>query len=105
MSMPPGTHTLDEMFLCLWDVAQGLHCDALIHGNELSTHLREAHGIHGPDNRRVFCLWESCNREFNKESLARHVEEIHLRIAYKCDCGRIFSRRDTLNRHKRNEQH
>ncbi|KAG2069598.1 hypothetical protein BDR04DRAFT_1232090 [Suillus decipiens] len=99
-------HSLEEMFPCLWDSGwQSLRCNALIRGHELSTHLREVHGIHGPDNCRVSCLWKSCNTEFNKESLARHIEETHMRIAYKCDCGSTFSRRDTLTRHKKHAQH
>ncbi|KAG2117418.1 hypothetical protein BD769DRAFT_1485039 [Suillus cothurnatus] len=87
--------------MCLWDVRDGLRCNELIRGQYIPTHFREAHGIHGPDKKRVICLWESCNREFNKESLARHVGEVHLGIVFPCDCGAVFSRKDTLNKHRR----
>ncbi|KAG2033893.1 hypothetical protein BDR03DRAFT_966423 [Suillus americanus] len=84
----------------MWDVQPGLHCDALIRGHDLHAHLREAHGIHGSDLTRFFCLWRSCHKELNKESLV-HLEEMHLGIRYYRDCGADFLRRDTLWRHKR----
>ncbi|KAG1768611.1 hypothetical protein EV702DRAFT_931101, partial [Suillus placidus] len=86
----------DETFLCMW----GMNCNALIRGYNLSAHLHEAHGIHGQDRTLVMCKWNHCGRELNKESLCRHVEEIHMGIVYTCECGNAYSRRDTLNRHK-----
>ncbi|KAG1845320.1 hypothetical protein DFJ58DRAFT_510544 [Suillus subalutaceus] len=98
----PGQHSLDEMFQCMWDCPYPLHCNALIRGYNLSAHLREAHGIHGSDKTRLLCQWKTCNREFNKESLSRHVEEVHMGIVYRCEwCGTPFSRKDTLNKHKK----
>ncbi|KAG1866124.1 hypothetical protein F4604DRAFT_970802 [Suillus subluteus] len=101
----PGRHHPDETFQCMWDCGHGLHCNALIHGYNLPAHLREAHGIRGSDNTRVWCLWKSCNREFNKENLSRHVEEVHMGIVYECGCGSTYTRRDTLNKHKLKMQH
>ncbi|KAG1841122.1 hypothetical protein DFJ58DRAFT_77755 [Suillus subalutaceus] len=97
----PGQHLLGDMFQCMWHCGNGLHCNALIRGHNLSAHLREAHGIEGSDMTRVWCLWNSCNREFNKESLSRHVEEVHMGIVHACGCGAVFSRKDTLAKHKR----
>ncbi|KAG1860897.1 hypothetical protein F4604DRAFT_1112676 [Suillus subluteus] len=94
-------HSLDEMFLCMWDVQHRLRCNALIRGHNFPRHLHEAHGIHGSDRTRVFCLWRSCNKELNKESLSRHVEEVHLRITFSSDCGNMYSHRHTLKLHKR----
>ncbi|KAG2032693.1 hypothetical protein BDR03DRAFT_969253 [Suillus americanus] len=99
--LAPGVHSLDKPFQCMWDVAHRLHCNALIRGYNISSHLREVHGIHGSDKCRNMCIWNGCNRELKKESLLRHVEEVHLRIVYSCDCGNTYSRRDTLNRHQR----
>jgi len=101
-AMAPGTHSLNEMFQCMWSIANGLHCNGLIRGHNISSHLREAHGIHGSNKSRVRCTWNDCNREFNKESLSRHVEQVHLGIVYSCDCGATFSRRVTLNNHRKN---
>ncbi|KAG2076200.1 hypothetical protein BDR04DRAFT_1149255 [Suillus decipiens] len=94
-------HDLDELFLCMWDVGYGSHCHTLIDGYGLSAHLRSAHGIRGSDTARVLCRWDCCNREFNKESLTRHIKGVHMRIAYECECGRLFSRKYNLNSHKR----
>ncbi|KAG2124514.1 hypothetical protein BD769DRAFT_874711 [Suillus cothurnatus] len=93
-------HSLDEVFQCMWGYPGGLHCNALFRGHNLSAHLREVHGINGTDKTRFLCQWDSCVREFNKESLVRHVEELHMRIVYSCKCGNTFSRRDTLNKHR-----
>lgn len=99
------THSSGETFLCLWVGAGGLHCGDLIRGCDFSAHQRQVHGVHGSDRDRVLCQWDSCNRELNKESLARHVEEVHMVIAHTCWCGSTFSRRDTLSKHKRTQQH
>ncbi|KAG2101122.1 hypothetical protein BD769DRAFT_1508391 [Suillus cothurnatus] len=96
----PG-HSLNETFQCMWNCPGGVHCNDLIRGFELSAHLRETHGIHGSDKSRLWCLWNSCHKEVNKESLVRHVEEIHMRIEHMCGCGASFSRKDTLNRHRK----
>jgi serine/threonine protein kinase len=95
-------HYLNDTFQCKWSIANGLRCDALIRGHDISSHLPEAHGIHGSDKSRVRCTWNDCNRELNKESLLRHVEEIHLNIVHPCEmCGATFSRRDTLHKHRK----
>ncbi|KAG0699266.1 hypothetical protein DFH29DRAFT_937585 [Suillus ampliporus] len=95
----PLLHSLDEMFQCFWG---GSHCDHIFHGHELSAHLRKFHGIQGPDNLHIYCLWDSCNMELNKENLSRHVEEKHLRIIYPCDtCCKTFTRRYNLKKHKK----
>ncbi|KAG2145309.1 uncharacterized protein EDB93DRAFT_513224 [Suillus bovinus] len=104
-SMSTFGHSIDSMFQCLWDCSQGLHCNDLIRSYDVSAHLREVHGIHGPDKSPVTCRWQSCNRGLEKETLARHIEEIHVGIVYRCQCGDTFSRKDTLNKHKTKLQH
>ncbi|KIK44150.1 hypothetical protein CY34DRAFT_802948 [Suillus luteus UH-Slu-Lm8-n1] len=100
------THSSEEMFLCLWVGAGGLHCGDLIRGCNLNAHLRQVHGVRGADKDRMFCRWRSCNREFNKENLARHIEEIHMRIVHTCTvCGAEFSRKDTLTKHRATSKH
>ncbi|KAG1896891.1 uncharacterized protein F5891DRAFT_1051531 [Suillus fuscotomentosus] len=96
-------HVINELFLCMWDDAYGLHCNAFVHGGDMATHLREAHGIRGPDNLPVLCRWEGCNAPMNKESLTRHVQGTHLGIRYPCNtCGRVFTRRYGLEVHQIN---
>jgi hypothetical protein len=99
-ALEPG-HLPGEVFQCMWSCADGLCCNDLIRGHNLSTHLREVHGIHGTDKTRFECKWNSCNREYYKESLVRHVEEVHMRIVYSCKCGNRYFRRDTLNKHRK----
>lgn len=100
------THSPEETFLCLWVGADGLHCDDLIIGCNLNTHLRQVHGVHGADKDRMLCRWRSCYKELNKENLARHIEETHLGIVHTCTgCGAKFSRKDTLNKHRVTFQH
>ncbi|KAG1748899.1 uncharacterized protein EDB91DRAFT_1111295 [Suillus paluster] len=97
----PRAHSLAEMFQCMWGYPQGLHCNYLLRGHNMSAHLHEVHGIHGSEKSRVECKWNHCGQELNIESLLRHVELIHMRIAYSCDCGETFSRGDTLDTHKK----
>ncbi|KAG2075858.1 hypothetical protein BDR04DRAFT_1090608, partial [Suillus decipiens] len=96
----PLAHSPEEMFQCMWGYPHGLHCNCLIRGIHLSSHLREVHGIGTQESARAKCNWNHCGQEFNIESLCEHVEDIHMGIAYFCDCGSKFSRRDTLSRHK-----
>ncbi|KAG0699262.1 hypothetical protein DFH29DRAFT_937577 [Suillus ampliporus] len=88
---------------CMWGGPYGLHCNHIFDSHGLADHLREFHGIQGADHSRVYCMWNYCNMELNKENLSRHVEEMHLRIIYPCNtCNKTFTRRYNLNKHKNN---
>ncbi|KAG2132971.1 hypothetical protein DEU56DRAFT_422851 [Suillus clintonianus] len=104
---PPGLEhsdpSLDPMFLCQWIGPDGSYCNYPLFPRELSAHLLEFHGIRGPDNLRVRCFWNNCNKELNKESLSRHVEETHRRIKYTCGaCSKTFTRSYNLAKHQNN---
>lgn len=104
-SSAPGlsAHSLDELFQCMWVVEYGLHCNDLILGHNTSTHLRTCHGIRGADDLLFRCCWEGCNVVMKKESIARHVQAVHLGISYPCDtCNQKFTRTYNLEVHKRN---
>ncbi|KAG2132970.1 hypothetical protein DEU56DRAFT_757198 [Suillus clintonianus] len=101
-SSRPVPHYVNETFLCLWSDADypQFHCDALILGTNTPAHLREVHGIKGKDSDLFPCMWEHCNKVVKRESMARHVEEVHMGIVYPCEqCGHTFTRKDTLNKH------
>ncbi|KAG6332934.1 hypothetical protein ID866_6150 [Astraeus odoratus] len=47
------------------------------------------------------CNWSACGLQMNKESIVRHVTEIHLEYRFDCGtCGYTYSHRDELNRHQ-----
>ncbi|KAG1898503.1 uncharacterized protein F5891DRAFT_1043783 [Suillus fuscotomentosus] len=93
-------HVLNELFLCMWDDEYGLHCNELVQGGNMATHLREFHGISGPEHLAVLCRWQGCNASMNKGSLTRHVQGTHLGIRYPCNtCGRVFTRIYGLEMH------
>lgn len=36
--------------------------------------------VHGPNEQRVKCMWNGCNRVMSRGSIVRHVREVHCRI-------------------------
>jgi len=110
MQPPPGPGALTtpvqagtRRFHCRWH-----GCGARIDRTRaaLALHLSEAHlsGISN-DGTRVRCLWDGCARECMLAcNLRRHVFEVHARgVArkIKCErCGKEFTRRGSLQRHR-----
>ncbi|KAG2153247.1 hypothetical protein DEU56DRAFT_751847 [Suillus clintonianus] len=86
--------------VCLWDDGSGNHCGANINLSDLRIHLR-THGVKGPAKSVVSCAWDDCGRDpMKKESIIRHVKEVHLRVKHRCgQCGASFSRQSTRNTH------
>jgi uncharacterized Zn-finger protein len=54
---------------------------------------------HDSNRKRNFsCPW--CTSAFHREcDLVRHIQRHGQQNAYKCDCGKVFSRKDALVRH------
>lgn len=88
---------------CGW-VVGGEACSDVLFPREFSGHLRE-HGVTGDDNAKMSCCWVGCDADpMNRESMLRHVVEVHLELRIECpDCGQTFTRRTTLNNHRRRE--
>ncbi|KAG1898731.1 kinase-like domain-containing protein [Suillus fuscotomentosus] len=101
--IPGSCHSLEGMFQCKWNGPNGLSCDHLIHPHDLSSHLREVHEIRGSGNSRNQCIWDGCNRVLRRDTLLRHINEVHGRVVrHSCDsCGRKFRRLCMLNGHRR----
>ncbi|KAH7884556.1 hypothetical protein F5I97DRAFT_1470252 [Phlebopus sp. FC_14] len=90
-----------SIYQCGWVEGQSL-CNEEFQGSKLSAHLKAAHGITGPDNAQFVCCWAGCATPMKKESVIRHVQEIHLIWRYYCPwpvCKEHFSRKYTLNQH------
>jgi len=90
-----------QPYICGW-VISGMTCNMPIIGNMFSVHLRDQHGVIGGSKVKVRCEWTKCGMEMNKESIVRHVTEMHLEYKFICNiCNAIFTRRHSLDRHVR----
>ncbi|KIM56016.1 hypothetical protein SCLCIDRAFT_272391 [Scleroderma citrinum Foug A] len=88
---------------CAWVVGD-TYCGLPVLGHMFPTHLRDYHGISGNDRTPFYCQWVGCGALMNKESINRHVTEMHLQTRHICPvCGENFSRRYTLNSHMRSK--
>lgn len=96
----PAVLASPDHTFCLWDIGGGIPCSAYISVLDLSTHLR-MHGVKGPGDLVIHCAWDGCARApMKRESVIRHIEEVHLHLKYMCSqCGTSFSRKYTLNSH------
>ena len=84
---------------CAW-VVGNTFCGLPVFRHMFPTHLRDDHGITGNDKTQFYCRWVGCGVLMNKESISRHVTEMHLRTRHICRiCGKNFSRKHTLNSH------
>ncbi|KAG6330679.1 hypothetical protein ID866_8407 [Astraeus odoratus] len=94
---PPG----QQPQMCGWLLPHtSTPCNMAVLGDDFSAHLRDYHGVHGNDKAKVYCRWLGCNLQMNKESVARHVAEMHLQRRHYCYlCPETFSRKNTLNSH------
>lgn len=87
--------------LCGWIDGQVV-CNQPFLPDEVSSHLRR-HGVTGNDKTKIRCCWLQCGTVMNKESMSRHVLEIHLELKYKCPvCEVQFSRNESMMKHRRN---
>lgn len=79
-------------------------CNEVLFPKQFSAHLK-AHGVRGDDNAKMSCRWVGCDAgQMNKESVLRHVFEVHLELRIECpDCGQTFTRKTSLNNHRRRE--
>lgn len=95
-----GTLPADQRpYICGW-VVEDRPCGIPVLGDQFSMHLRDYHGVTGADKIRMRCCWVRCGTSMNKESMVRHVEEMHLQLRYTCTlCGEGFSRRSTMTSH------
>ena len=93
----------------------GCHCRWLSGGilcgqdctnfDELIIHLGRVHDVQGPAGRRLACHWLTpvgiCGKLCRRDAYRRHIAT-HLSHSVSCDeCGKTFSRGDTLRGHRK----
>ncbi|KAG2104088.1 uncharacterized protein F5147DRAFT_705021 [Suillus discolor] len=97
---PSAAVSFSDHIICSWHSGLGIPCGAYTSVSDLSRHL-SMHGVNGPAKSVISCAWGDCGRApMKRESIVRHVEEVHLQVKYLCDqCSASFSRKSTRNGH------
>ncbi|KIJ10112.1 hypothetical protein PAXINDRAFT_102093 [Paxillus involutus ATCC 200175] len=67
----------------------------------INTHIQKWHGgAPGGDKVKTHCRWSTCQKKMLKESVCRHVVNIHLEEKWECQgCGGEIARKDAYGRH------
>ncbi|KAG2151751.1 hypothetical protein BD769DRAFT_1401211 [Suillus cothurnatus] len=84
---------------------EGVPCGMFVEGttSAVSAHLR-GHGITGPGNARITCLWTGCSKRLNREGMTRHILT-HLGVKVRCTmCRAVKCRLDLLRAHIRSSE-
>lgn len=81
----------------------GSGCAVPLEGTTTSVyrHLRRHGLIHGHRDRAP-CPWPGCHKDISWGNVARHIVERHLGVKLPCTfCGKLYTRKDSLNAHMR----
>jgi len=98
---PYANASVNRYYTCGWVTGQSI-CDHSVRGPDFSEHLRQNHGVTGPEKMKLMCCWRGCGCIMNKESVTRHVQETHLNWKYSCPvCSEEFTRNHTMINHKK----
>ncbi|KAH3676254.1 hypothetical protein WICMUC_002131 [Wickerhamomyces mucosus] len=97
-TLPPGEidqyvtgPTEDKLFICNYDGCGKTFTRRYNVRSHVQTHLSD---------RPFVCDHEDCNKAFVRQhDLTRH-KKIHEEFAFRCECGKKFSRQDALFRHR-----
>jgi hypothetical protein len=96
---PNGRITVHE---CRWE-EKGSPCHLWIKGDKscINTHIQKWHGGKpGGEKLRADCRWSTCRKKMLKESVCRHVVNVHLEEKWECQgCGGEIARKDAYGRH------
>ena len=101
--VPQATNN-DGNQCCKWRMPNGMLCNqGFANFNGLVEHLGREHDVQGSASRRIVCRWLShrglCGQEYRRDAFRRHIG-IHVRLFVPCtECGKRFSRSDTLRAH------
>lgn len=94
---------MQQPHTCGW-IVSGEPCNNVLFPDQFSGHLA-THGVQGNNMTKMLCCWVGCNAPImKKESLLRHVFEVHLELRFECpDCGMNFTRKASLNNHRKRQ--
>ncbi|KAF8557851.1 hypothetical protein OG21DRAFT_1481880 [Imleria badia] len=96
---PDGKLTVHQ---CLWEEDHS-PCHLWIRGEKsaINAHIQKWHGWQpGGDKSRVDCRWCACVKTMLRESIARHIVNIHLGEIWECQgCGKEIVRSDAYGQH------
>ncbi|KIJ11268.1 hypothetical protein PAXINDRAFT_101726 [Paxillus involutus ATCC 200175] len=102
-ALPAQAVTAVTGYECAWLVNHSRCGERFDTVPELVCHLGETHGARGAADKLLTCQWDTergpCLADFQRRNFRRHLRS-HLGITNVCeDCGRIYSRVDTLRSH------
>ncbi|KAF9222366.1 hypothetical protein BS17DRAFT_783605 [Gyrodon lividus] len=98
-----GVTTAASSHQCAW-LVDGRRCgEQFFTLQDLVIHLGGTHDARGSAERLLMCEWDTghgvCRATFRRDNLKRHIES-HFDIKHLCDdCGKVYSRPDTLKNH------
>ncbi|KAF8131951.1 hypothetical protein EV363DRAFT_1329536 [Boletus edulis] len=99
LTEPEGKLTIHQ---CCWEEDRS-PCLLWITGDKsrINAHIQRWHGWNpGGDKLQVDCRWSACGKMMLKESIARHIVNIHLGAMWECQgCGKDFVRNDVYGQH------
>ncbi|KAI9573224.1 hypothetical protein HD554DRAFT_1157648 [Boletus coccyginus] len=95
-----------ESFQCKWSAVPcgQAHADF----DKLMEHLGDIHGVQGPAAQKFVCSWimsdgRPCGKELRRDGFRRHIGT-HVALKMLCtECGRPFSRKDSMSTHRKKE--
>lgn len=96
---PDGTLHVHQ---CRWEADQS-PCHLWVKGDKssINMHIQKWHGGKaGGDGPKIACSWSGCGMTMWRESIARHIVNIHLGETWECQgCGKGIARGDAYGRH------
>lgn len=99
--------TNNDNYQCEW-FTDGILCgQGFANVDDLIDHLNHVHDVQGPAARKLDCQWLTargcCGKRCRRDGIKRHIE-IHAGCKVLCtECGRPFSRKDSMRAHMKKQ--
>lgn len=98
----PILHRHQYYYPCQWRDGNKL-CNYIIQADprQLSSHLKEHHGVQGGPSEIHRCLSAECSMHLRRNSFTRHITSSHLGVKFRClNCLTEFTRRYYARAHQ-----